>query len=345
MTLSWQSYIMCQGLVFNKEKFAKFAEANPIETTRSFIPNRASLKSYAPYNYKQIGNTCVAHSLAMARTILYAKRFDLDNKRDIVKNLFSVKFLYQSTILTERIRNDYAGEFTLGDGQLILSSLDAIDVIENTGFAKAGDPNQYYLEFNKCYPFTDNICYNELIPLDAYKEIITNSKEYAVETKGLIDAESYSSKLNKIKSEISQGRPVLFGMYTPPSFDNLYDKELWIPNDGVYEELIGHQMLIISYDDFKYNGAFEIMNSWGEEWGKDGYAWVQYADLMKYLEIAYSIQESFSYYGFNNEPSTLKSELEAQKIIKFGDGDLLENSQIKGQDEVIEKYRIASSPN
>ncbi|MBL32173.1 MAG: hypothetical protein CMP62_05580 [Flavobacteriales bacterium] len=333
-----QSYIISQGVVFDKERFAKFAKDNPIETTRSFIPNRASIKAYAPYNYKQIGNTCVAHSLAMARTILYAKNFDLDNKIDIIKNLFSVKFLYQSTILTEWIRNDYDGVLTLENGNLSLDPLDAIDVIQNTGFAKVDAEN--HLEFNTCYPFTENICYNEIIPLNTYEELIATTQEYSVAIKGLISNDSYSSKLNKIKSEISQGRPVLFGIYTPPSFKNLDDKELWIPNDSGTKKSIAHQMLIVSYDDSRYNGSFEIMNSWGTQWGKDGYVWVQYADLIKHLEIAYSIQETF--YAFNNQANNLKHQLKSQKNIKFGDGDISQNNAIKGEEDVIEKYKQAS---
>ena len=32
-----------------------------------------------------------------------------------------------------------------------------------------------------------------------------------------------------------------------------------------------HAMTIIGYDDNKYGGAFEVMNSWGEAFGNKGF--------------------------------------------------------------------------
>jgi hypothetical protein len=38
----------------------------------------------------------------------------------------------------------------------------------------------------------------------------------------------------------------------------------------------GHAVTIVGYDDDKYGGAFKIINSWGREWGDDGYFWLPY---------------------------------------------------------------------
>jgi hypothetical protein len=48
-------------------------------------------------------------------------------------------------------------------------------------------------------------------------------------------------------------------------------------------------MCIIGYDDNKYGGAFQIMNSWGEDWGKDGLFWISYKNFKKYGIEAYGI--------------------------------------------------------
>lgn len=40
-------------------------------------------------------------------------------------------------------------------------------------------------------------------------------------------------------------------------------------------------MTIIGYDDYKYGGAFEVMNSWGTGWGNDGFIWVRYTDMYR----------------------------------------------------------------
>jgi len=51
----------------------------------------------------------------------------------------------------------------------------------------------------------------------------------------------------------------------------------------------GHAMTVIGYDDRKFGGAFQIMNSWGEKWGKNGIGWVKYRDFSHYAKEAYGI--------------------------------------------------------
>ena len=51
----------------------------------------------------------------------------------------------------------------------------------------------------------------------------------------------------------------------------------------------GHAMCVIGYDDRKFGGAFQIMNSWGPEWGKNGVGWVRYGDFKNYVREAYGI--------------------------------------------------------
>jgi len=44
---------------------------------------------------------------------------------------------------------------------------------------------------------------------------------------------------------------------------------------------------VIGYDDRKQ--AFQIMNSWGPEWGVNGVGWVRYADFKEFVREAYGI--------------------------------------------------------
>jgi hypothetical protein len=48
-------------------------------------------------------------------------------------------------------------------------------------------------------------------------------------------------------------------------------------------------MCVIGYDDNLEGGAFQIMNSWGEDWGDRGFAWIPYADFMKFNKEAYGL--------------------------------------------------------
>ena len=41
-------------------------------------------------------------------------------------------------------------------------------------------------------------------------------------------------------------------------------------------------MVLIGYDDEKYGGSFQIVNSWGEDWGVNGKIWVKYKDFIEH---------------------------------------------------------------
>jgi hypothetical protein len=50
----------------------------------------------------------------------------------------------------------------------------------------------------------------------------------------------------------------------------------------------GHAMCIIGYDDNIGGGSFKLVNSWGKEWGKNGFCWLRYNDL-EILRMAFSL--------------------------------------------------------
>jgi hypothetical protein len=61
---------------------------------------------------------------------------------------------------------------------------------------------------------------------------------------------------------------------------------VWAPS--VNERFIGgHAMCVVGYDDLKYGGAFEIMNSWGSDYGDNGFVWIKYTDFYKYVSEAW----------------------------------------------------------
>ena len=95
-----------------------------------------------------------------------------------------------------------------------------------------------------------------------------------------------------LKEHLAKDAPVVIGMMVGQSFmQDMMGQELWQPQgmDASQVGMGGHAMCVIGYDDRKFGGAFQIMNSWGPEWGKDGIGWVRYGDFKNYVREAYGI--------------------------------------------------------
>ena len=93
-------------------------------------------------------------------------------------------------------------------------------------------------------------------------------------------------------------------------------REVWIPTNSDYDQrgFGGHAMCIIGYDDYKEGGAFQIMNSWGEDWGVDGIGWVRYTDFK-----AFNI-ESYGLYPMGNADKKAVSEFKGSFGLELNNG-------------------------
>lgn len=109
--------------------------------------------------------------------------------------------------------------------------------------------------------------------------------------------DSKDRKVQAIKRAVHSKSPVVIGLLCPVSFQ--YAKEFWSPNEKPLREYGGHAVVVVGYDDAKFGGAFEVVNSWGKSWGKEGYSWIRYADVA-----------NFVLYGFEMLSTTEKTDLE-----------------------------------
>ncbi len=89
-----------------------------------------------------------------------------------------------------------------------------------------------------------------------------------------------------VKTQLSQGHPVIFGMIIHRNFMDY--------RSGVYDttrgpRMGGHAMTLIGYDDQKQ--AYKLINSWSDQWGLDGYAWVSYQVFADTVHSAYVLKD------------------------------------------------------
>lgn len=287
-----------QGLIFDRESFG---QGEQYEVDRSSIlPDAFSLKKYAPYIFKQQYSTCVSYSIANAMTIVNAINNKETNRDRISLLTLSPHWIY--------FRNKDKTDSRCTDG------LD-IDRAINDVF-RVGIPYLLNVEYKDYYPFSKiQLC-------DDYPGDITKNLEVASANKpdGILKIREPQS----IKSLISENIPVVIGMSVPPSFEAAKNKSFWLPlNSETKSDGYGHSMVVVGYDDNKYGGAFEVLNSWGESWGDQGFIWMKYSDLKKYFICGYALykdvkwrreQSQFTYHDMK------KILGEERKYSKYNDG-------------------------
>jgi len=255
-----------QGLLFNEVAFNKRTKLEILRSDKVEI--RASIKDYCPYVLFQRGATCVALSIANARTILFAKEKSIRNQSDISALRFSPYWVY--------VRNREEGDVDCSKG---LDIERALDDMKSNGLIGVED-----FEYPKYYPFTEvTMCGQDMV---ISEEMRLEARNYTVS--GVYGIHS----LDGIKVSLSKGAPVIVGMVTPESLINAFGEVVWLPKES---DLGGssflHAMVIVGYDDNMYNGSVQIMNSWGENWGKEGFIWIRYEDLLKYTLGAYVLED------------------------------------------------------
>ncbi|MDF1699170.1 MAG: C1 family peptidase [Saprospiraceae bacterium] len=87
-----------------------------------------------------------------------------------------------------------------------------------------------------------------------------------------------------IKQNVSNNIPVILGARLADNFmswnsDNVLSSHSSFTQVGIHSY---HAMVIAGYDDNKGpNGAFRVINSWGEGWGDRGYIWIDYNFLIE----------------------------------------------------------------
>lgn len=220
---------------------------------------KVSLKQFVPLikTQGQYG-TCVGWSTSYyGRTILNARLNNLTSQSDITDNTFSPVFTY----LNSNVDNDYNCQ----GGAYINKALETM--------VEKGVP---------LFKDYDVMC-DSYIPSDIWSKAEANKiKDYS---KLFADSESSDVKIESVKRSLLNGNPVIIGFQIENAF--YYAKNVFEPDN--LGTTGGHAMCVIGYDDDEYGGAFEIVNSWGDNWGNNGFIWVRYKDFAKYAKYAYEM--------------------------------------------------------
>lgn len=91
-----------------------------------------------------------------------------------------------------------------------------------------------------------------------------------------LDKDEYNN-INEIKTWLYGGYPLWFAVNVEDNWDKI-GTGTWTQSSGKAEP---HAMVIVGYDDSRK--ALKIANSWGTNWGDNGYGWVGYDHFVKLI--------------------------------------------------------------
>jgi Papain family cysteine protease len=267
-----------QGLIINENDYKNIPQKIVNKQTSNLkFERKIDLSKYVPpiEDQEQTG-TCVAFASAYyMRTILEAIKLGITNKDSIAALSFSPSFMYNAV-------KDSTDENCI-DG---ISGEAALKYLKQYGVAKKSEQDLLQCENNKNLKLTEN------------SKILDYVRLFS-----LINDED---KIYSVKKALSENTPVLLSLELTVTFEklsffwviwhkilkffDLEDKEfgVWKPSDSDLSG--GHSVCLVGYDDDKLGknkGAFKIVNSYGDNWGDNGYFWITYDDFNKYSKYAY----------------------------------------------------------
>ena len=269
-------FSLCASLVFGQGRGAIFDEQydnlpRRAELAGRFyegLPSSFSLKQFAPLPGDQGDyGTCVGWAAAYAaRTISESIALNRLSQTETTQSVFSPIYIYRN------IRPDDPSGMR---GAQIYS---ALDYMRDSGAARMLDIERFgsFLQVDLAYYRT-----TRKYPIGDYVTLFSRD-----------DRRKPALITRIVKKSLTEGRPVIIGMNTPDSFNDATD--VWRPREDPGRFYYGHALCVIGYDDNRYGGAFEVLNSWGRKWGNGGYIWIPYSVFTDFVMEAYEIIENIT---------------------------------------------------
>jgi len=221
---------------------AKVRQAEQIQQKQ--LPPRVDLRKFMTEVEEQVGNSCVANAFVGAYEYL-AKR-EQGESGDV-----SRLFLYYNA----RARQNSQHE---DNGTAMYCAIESL--IEHGACCEDLWPNDESMIFDE----PDEPAYN-------------NAANFTI-----AEAEAIETDLNLWRHTLAEGYPIAFALNLFESFNNATENRgrISLPKktENVRETHAWHAMLCAGYSD--KDQMFIVRNSWGSEWGDQGYCYIPYDYVM-----------------------------------------------------------------
>ncbi|MEK7253624.1 MAG: C1 family peptidase [Bacteroidota bacterium] len=100
--------------------------------------------------------------------------------------------------------------------------------------------------------------------------------------------DSAALKVSRVRQALAQNKPVVAGVAIRRNFLKLKNAVYWWPQLGDTMPAGGHALVVVGYDERRQ--AFQLMNSWGRQWGEQGFIWMKYAVFGQFCRQAYVLR-------------------------------------------------------
>ena len=226
------------------------------------LPSSASLQKYAIVSDQKDASSCTGFAIAGALNILYNQLNDITLYSQKLVHKFDPNFIYSSL----KNPNDLA--CISGSGCNCGSFIsDATKIVTKYGIKKLS--------------LSPGISCSVTLNDNLLSQMSFMTKYYRLDGWGNVvkweekSGDWYWSFLyDDLKFVLASGLPLVTGIYTSREFVD--SRNNFIPPKGPEGP---HAVVIVGYDDYYNGGSFKVLNSYGTDFGENGYFWIKYTDL------------------------------------------------------------------
>lgn len=150
------------------------------------------------------------------------------------------------------------------------SITDALELMQTSGVATL-----------EAFPYNEADC-----QLEPNGDVKASASDYKIA--GWKRVEFFNEGL--MKTLLVEGNPVVIGMQTDSWFVKLDEGEVYRVASN--RRGGGHALVVVGYDDRR--SAYKVFNSWGTDWGTNGYGWIAYDLFVEVVREAYILEDDES---------------------------------------------------
>ncbi len=217
------------------------------------LPNSVDLSNdMPPVGAQGSANSCVGWAVGYALKS-YQEKIEFGYNYSNSNGTLNSSKVFSPTYIYNQIKLNNCGYSYIAD---------AFDILLNQGVCSLQD-----------MPYTVSDC--ETQPNQNQRQAASSQ---SIESYQRVDV----TNPDNFKAFLYASTPIVFGMRVDQEFsraNNNNGEFIWRANST--NDVGNHAMVLVGYDDGR--NAYKVLNSWGTDWGNDGYIWIDYALFMDKL--------------------------------------------------------------